>query len=122
MVERHEYDIDDDAECDGELGEGVEDDEGEEFADPDPEPTTVPNAADVDALDDLLCNDILALRALVLVVVQVGREGGGLAHGAIRDGVDDVVEHKDVLWLRVAVDDENRARLSEMAENDDCNE
>ena len=97
MVERHEYDVDDDAECDGELREGIEDDEREELADPNPQPTAVPHAAHVDALDDLLGHDVLALGTLVLVVVQVGGEGGGLAHGAIRDLVDDVVEHKDVL-------------------------
>ena len=100
MVERHEYDVDDDAECDGELRERVEHDEREEFADPNPQPTAVPHAAHVDALDDLLGHDVLDLGTLILVVVQVGREGGGLAHRSIRDLVNDVVEHQDVLWRR----------------------
>ena len=71
MVERHEYDVDDDAERDGELREGVEHDEREEFADPNPQPTAVPHAADVDALDDLLGDDVLALGALIFVIVEL---------------------------------------------------
>ena len=103
MVERHEDDVDDDAERDGELCEGVEDDEREELADPDPQPAAVPDAAHVDALDDLLGHDVFALGALVLVVVEVGGEGGGLAHGAVRDGVDDVVQHQDILQLQCQI-------------------
>ena len=44
MVCSHEYDVDDDAEGDEELGEWIEDDVGEELTDLDPDGAAVPDA------------------------------------------------------------------------------
>jgi hypothetical protein len=97
VVERHEDDVDDNAQRDEELGEGVEDDEREELADADPQPAAVPHAPDLDALCPVLRYDIIARGALVVVVVQVRAQRGCLAYRTLGHLVDDVVQDEDVL-------------------------
>ena len=57
VVQRHEYDVDDDAEGDEELGEGVEHDEGQDLAHSDPQPAAVPDAGHVRAFHGVLSKD-----------------------------------------------------------------
>ncbi len=97
LVQGHEDDVDDDAERDKELRERIEDDKGKDLADLDPQPATVPDAPDLCALDHVLQEDVLELRALLVIVVDERAEVGGFAHWAFRHLVNDVVEHFHVL-------------------------
>lgn len=98
LIEGHEDDIDDNAEGDEEFGERVEDDEGETFADLDPNGTTVPNAHDVDGLGQPLAEDVLEFRAfIVIVVVYEPAQVSGFAQWAFRHLVDYVAQDPDVL-------------------------
>ena len=71
MVCSHEYDVDDDAEGDEELGEWIEDDVGEELTDLDPDGAAVPDAEHVGRVHALLNQHLLQLLALVLIIVVV---------------------------------------------------
>ena len=105
VVQGHEDDVDDDAERDEELGEGVKDEKGQNFADLYPDPAAVPNAGHVCGLDQGRGHLLPELGALVVRVVVVdveGRQAGGLAQRPVADLVDNVVKNLDILkWKKV---------------------
>ena len=70
MVEGHEDDVDDDAERDEQLREGIKDQKSQDFADLQPDVAAVPYAEDVDGLLEVLAEDLLILWPLVVVVVD----------------------------------------------------
>ena len=70
MVHGHEDDVDGDAEGDEQLGEGVEDDDGQQLTHPDPDPGAVPDAEQVDALLQVLDEGALPLVLVVVVGVD----------------------------------------------------
>ena len=75
MVERHKEHVDDNAQRDEKLSERVKDNEREELADSNPQPTAVPDAADLNALHDVLGEDVFALGTFVVIVVHVSAQG-----------------------------------------------
>ncbi len=99
MIHGHEENVDGDAEGDEELGERIEDHDGQDFAHPDPDPCTIPDAKEVDAL--LQVFDQLPLPTVV-VVVGPGRVGLAVAvdvyEGKVgTHAVDDLVENAQIL-------------------------
>ena len=97
MVEGHEDDVDDDAERDEQLGEGIEHQVGPYLADLKPDVAAVPDAKHVDRLLEVLAEDLFVLGTLVVVVVDVAADMRQLAHGSLRHLVDDVVQVLDIL-------------------------
>ena len=97
MVEGHEDDVDDDAERDEQLGEGIEHQVGPYLADLKPDVAAVPDAKHVDRLLEVLAEDFFVLGTLVVVVVDVAADMRRLAHGSLRHLVDDVVQDLDIL-------------------------
>ena len=84
LVQRHEDDVDGDTQGDDEFRESVEHDEGQDFADFEPQPTAVPDARDFTSLLEPLGHDLLHLGAFVVVVVivvviRIQRTPAGLA-------------------------------------------
>lgn len=97
MIHCHEEDIDCDAESDEELRERIEDENGQSFTDPDPDPGAIPDAEDVDEPLGVPDESLLPL-VIVFVVVQDRllaadvdvRQVGG-------DAVDDLVQNAQIL-------------------------
>ena len=110
LVQRHEDDVDGDAEGDEELGEGVEDDEGEHLGDLEPEPAAVPDAHHVDRLLDVLARYQLEVGALVVVVVvHVGAQVRHLRDGPLGHLFYYVVEQYHILEERARAKLKSRA-------------
>lgn len=97
MVESHEYDVDNDAERDGQLREGIEDEEGQDLTGLQPDVAAIPDAEDVDGFFEVIAEDLLVLRALVVVVVHEAADVSGLAHGTLWHLINDIVQDLNIL-------------------------
>ncbi len=97
MVERHEDDVDNDTERDGQLREGIEDEEGEDLAGLQPDVAAIPDTKDVDWFFEVIAEDLLVLRALVVVIVHEAADVSGLAHGTLWHLINDVVQDLNIL-------------------------
>ena len=83
MVERHENDVDNDAERDGQLREGIEDEEGQDLTGLQPDIAAIPYAEYINRFFKVIAEDLFVLRALVVVVVHEAADVSGLAHGTL---------------------------------------
>lgn len=105
MVERHEDDVDDDTERDGQLGERVEDQIGQDLAGLQPDVAAIPDAEDVDWLFEVLAEDLFVLGTLVVVVVHEPADVCRLTHRTFGHLVDDVVQYLNILkinkWMKI---------------------
>lgn len=97
MVESHEYDVDNDAERDGQLREGIEDEEGQDLTGLQPDVAAIPDAEDVDGFFEVIAEDLLVLRALVVVVVHEAADVSGLAHWTLWHLINDIVQDLNIL-------------------------
>ena len=71
VVKSHENDVDQDAECDKDFGEGIKNDESENFTNFDPYVCTVPDAKNIAPIRNLLFNDSLHPALLFIIVIVV---------------------------------------------------
>ena len=69
MVQGHEYDVDNDAEGDGQLREGVKDQEGQYLRGLEPDIAAIPDAKDVNWFFEVLAKDLFVLRTFVIVII-----------------------------------------------------
>jgi len=69
VVQGQEDDVHDDAEGDDDFGEGVENDEGHDLAEFDPQSGAVPDAQDVDHVLRVVPEHALEIRTFVVVVI-----------------------------------------------------
>ena len=99
VVERHEDDVDDDTEGDGQLRERVEDQVGQDLAGLQPDVAAIPDAKDVDRLLEVFAEDLFVLRTLVVVVVDEAADVRRLAEGTFGHLVDDVVQYLNILKI-----------------------
>ena len=69
MIQGHEDDVDNDAEGDGQLREGVKDQEGQDLRGLEPDVAAIPDAKDVNWFFEVLAKDLFVLRTFVIVII-----------------------------------------------------